>query len=75
MTPTRNLTRQSTYKGEAVKKLPPEEYDKFIEEANKSTFALAKVIHFSNRITQSGLLAGQAEDRKTLLFGDNLCSF
>jgi len=63
MTPTRTLSRQSTYKGESLKKLPPEEYDKFIEEANHSTSALAKIIHLSNRITQSATLTGLSDDR------------
>jgi len=53
--------RQSTFK-DAVKRLPIEEYGKFIEEAKKSLYAINKIITFAGRILQSAFTIGQFDD-------------
>ena len=46
-----------------MKKLPVEEYNKFIEEAKKSLYAINKIITFAGRILQSAFTIGQFDDR------------
>lgn len=62
--PAKGFFRQSTatFK-DAVKKLPLEEYNKFIEEAKKSLYAINKIITFAGRILQSAFMIGQFDDR------------
>jgi len=40
-----------------------EEYTKFMEESNKSIYALNKVLSFSDRIQQLAFLFGEEDDR------------
>lgn len=49
---------------EPIKKMPLEEYNKFIEEVKKSVFALKKVCAFAAKVAERCLQLGQRDDRK-----------
>lgn len=52
--------------------MTPEEYTKFMEESNKSIYALNKVLSFSDRIQQLAFLFGEEDDRKIIFLPLNL---